>query len=114
MSELVEFDLGDGQTIVVEVEMRAGQPGMGRAARRPNGVIDATSRKFDQAIDVVRPVATMLVDKVRTIPQAPDEFSVEFGLRFTVEASVVIATNSAEGNFKISLTWRRDGQGNRP
>jgi hypothetical protein len=105
---VVEFPLADGESVLVEV---ADGLGAGRVTRglREVDVVERTEHTFEHAIGRIQPAATAIIDKLRSIPDAPDEVSVEFGLELSAEAGAFIASASTAANFKVSLTWRRSG-----
>jgi len=37
---------------------------------------------------------------------APESVSVEFGIKFSAQAGVVLAASAVEGNCKITLSWK--------
>jgi Trypsin-co-occurring domain 1 len=38
---------------------------------------------------------------------APDEFTVEFGVKLSAKAAVVIASATTDANFKVTLKWKK-------
>ena len=55
--QLIEFALEDGTTFLVEVDKQPTQPGAPKPVSRGNGVsVTAASKKFDQALDEIKPV----------------------------------------------------------
>jgi hypothetical protein len=37
---------------------------------------------------------------------APDQSEIEFGIKLSAEAGVVVAKTAVEGHFNIKLTWK--------
>jgi hypothetical protein len=107
MTELLAVPLEEGGTIVVETIERPG--GIVKAAR-PGEIVERAAQTLESALDAVAPAARAVVEKLREA--APDEITVEFGLRLTAEAGVVVTRTTGECNFKITLHWERgDGSG---
>jgi hypothetical protein len=52
-------------------------------------------------------MAQALIAKLRDLGERPDEISVEFGLKMSVGARLVVAHSSGEANFKVTLQWKR-------
>jgi hypothetical protein len=105
MTQLIEYAVGDGQSILVQVEDAATGPvtrGIGAQS-----IATRASQTFEDAISRVRPAAEAVVAQLRGLATAPDEIGVEFGLALSAEAGAFIAAASTEANFKVSLTWRR-------
>lgn len=105
---LVEFPLPGGDAILVEVADGAVGAGGGPVTRGlgQDRLVEHTERSFDQAIDHIRPAASAMIAKLKGIPDAPDEVTVEFGVELSAEAGAFIASASTAANFKVSLTWR--------
>jgi hypothetical protein len=106
---LVEFPLEGGDSVVVEVADTT--PGDGAVMRGlgRDGLVEQTEHTFEHAIGRIQPAASALIQKLRSLPEAPDEVNVEFGLELSAEAGAFIASASTAANFKVSLTWRRSG-----
>jgi hypothetical protein len=107
MTELLAVPLEEGGTIVVETV--EGQGGVLKAAR-PGEIVGQAARTLESALDAVAPAARAVVDKLREA--APADITVEFGLRLTAEAGVVVTRTTGECNFRVMLRWERcDGSG---
>lgn len=105
MARLIEYAVGGGQSISVQVEDSAAGPvtrGIGGQS-----ITARASQTFEEAISRVQPAAEAVVAQLRNLASAPDEVAVEFGLALSAEAGAFIAAASTEANFKISLTWHR-------
>lgn len=101
---MVEFPSADGaQPIYVEIS----------PASRVSGAISASTgdltiqagKTFEEAVGQLRPIAEAIAIQMQEI--RPDEWSVEFGLKFTSELRMVIAAGKGEGSFAIKLSWKR-------
>jgi len=104
MGQLIEFPLENGGSIIVEVEEPA--EGMVPAAR-PGEVVAKAEQTFEAALDRVRPIATVLIRKVRDLADPPDKAELEFGLKLTAEAGAVLTSAGGEAHCKVTLTWER-------
>ena len=108
MKRLVEFPSDNGEPILVEVE-DLGLSGETRRGLSASAVVERAQTSFEDALDRVRPMATSLVGKLRTMSDAaaPDEVQVEFGIVLSAEAGAVLAAASAGANYKVTMTWKR-------
>lgn len=107
MKHLVEFPLEDGSTILVEVD----EPdGAGRTARVKRGdkTVREANQTFEKALDRVKPTANIVISKLRGLYDSPDEISVEFGLKLSAKAGIVLAAAGIEANYKVTLKWQKD------
>lgn len=105
---LVEFQLEDGNTVLMEVEDTGASGGPTyRSANRPSAVVEKAQITYEEALDRVRPAAESIVERMRTLGHPPDEVEVQFGLKMSAEFGAFIASASAEVNYMIRLVWRR-------
>jgi hypothetical protein len=50
-------------------------------------------------------LAEVLLAELKELSAKPSELAVEFGIKLSVEAGVIIAKTAVEGNCKITLKW---------
>jgi hypothetical protein len=106
VKHLVEFSLEGGDTILVEVD----EPGesIGRVARRLGEIAVQAKQSFEDAVDKIKPVAAIIITKLRSLSDQPDEVEVKFGLKMSAEAGAIIAVAGVEANYEITLKWKRE------
>jgi len=102
MKQLVEYELEGGSTIIVEVDLP--EAGIERAARGDQ-IIKAKER-FGDALGHIKPVAETIFSKLGGL--SADEIGVEFGIKLSAKAGVIIASADTEANFTVSLMWKRE------
>jgi hypothetical protein len=105
MVYLVAVPLESGGSIVMEVDEPAGS-GVVRSAR-PGELIAALDGTFEAALQRLQPVAQAIIERFRNAAESLDEVGVEFGLKMSVEAGMVIAHTGGEANFAVTLRWKR-------
>jgi hypothetical protein len=102
---LVELPVGAAQapaeTVGVEIEQIA--DGLVDVSRRGQVVARAT-RSLGEMLAGIRPVAECFLDDFAGMANKPDEIGLEYGLSFSADADLVIASTAAQANFKV--TWR--------
>jgi hypothetical protein len=103
-TELVQFTLPDGSSLLVEVDDQ--EPGIQRASRGDDLIIQA-KHSLDDALDHIQAMATLTLTKLQDLPRRPDDLEVEFGVRLNAEVGAVIAKTQAEGHLKVKLAWRK-------
>jgi hypothetical protein len=103
MKPLLAIPLEAGNSLVVEVDE---EPGIVRSAR-PGELMATASQTFESALVKVKPAAEALLATFRNLAESPDEITVDFGMKVTAEAGLVIAQGGAEANFAVKLAWRR-------
>jgi len=102
MRQLVKVSLEDGQTVLVELEDV--EDGIVRS-KRPGEVVAALNESLEAALERFVPMAQAIVGKFRNLAERPDEVGVEFGIKLTGTAGLVVAHASGEANFKVTLHW---------
>ncbi|MFF7976102.1 CU044_2847 family protein [Streptomyces sp. NPDC007905] len=102
MSELVRFEGPEGSELVVEVVDDT--PGLELISRREDGIVEAR-RRLGESLQSTLPTLRSVVDTARAL--APQEMEIEFGMKFTAEAGVVVAKTATEGHFALRLRWAR-------
>ena len=100
--QILELPLQDGQTVKVEVDAPIGIV----PSSRPGEAIATASESFQSALQRLAPVAEAVVKRFQNLGARPTEVSVEFGIKLSAEAGVVIAHTGAEANFKVTVQWR--------
>lgn len=102
MTTLVEVPFHDGGYIVVETDDAAG--GVVKAGRTAD-VAGRATQSLESALESVAPAARAVLAKVREA--RPQQVTVEFGIKLSAEAGVVITRTSGECNFKVTLRWEQ-------
>jgi Trypsin-co-occurring domain 1 len=104
---LIEYKMANGDTITAEVD-----------EQEPVGVEPVSLRNwlrpqpakvtFEEALDKVTPATTTVINKLSSV--GLQKIEVEFGLKMNASAGVVIAAAGVEANYKITLTWEKEGR----
>lgn len=106
MTELVQFELEGGASLLVEVD--EDEPGIERASRMDDLAIKG-SQSLEVALEGIRSAANVTLAKLRDVAEAPDEVEVQFGVRLNAQAGAVIAKTEAEGHLQVRMAWKRAG-----
>ncbi|MER7753804.1 CU044_2847 family protein [Kitasatospora sp. NPDC097643] len=105
ISETIEIDLGDGETLHAAV--RGGRPGRDSGDA---GAVSAVARHtFDEVRGTIRSVGRWAKDTAVKCGD-PSSFEVEFGLNLTVKAGRligVLAEAEGEASLVVRLRWDR-------
>ena len=107
MTQLVRMDLADGGSVLVETASVDSGP-VTRGGRAGDLITDAGAT-LDSALDQLGPVVKGVVTRLREAADWPDEVTVEFSIKLSADANVIIARTAGEANFKISMHWSSDG-----
>lgn len=104
MKRLVSYRLASGGNVLVEVE--DGPEAPVTRGLRPSEVIETVGTSFETAIEAIKPAAIALANKLRSFADAPEDFEIEFGLKFAGQAGAFIASASTEAQFRIKMVWK--------
>jgi Trypsin-co-occurring domain 1 len=103
VSGVVEVPLAEGGSVLVEVdEVIDGAVVRGRDAALP-----PLTQSLEQVLAGLGPATHALVSQLRALTDFPDEIEVEFAVKLSADARVVIARVGSEANFRIVLKWGR-------
>lgn len=105
MPNVLTIPLDGGRQLHVEVEQRDDNvwDRTGRAQDAPL----AAGRTLQEAIAPLRPAMEAVVGELRAGVAPPDRISVEFGIRFSADAGVIVARTATEANFTVAVEWNR-------
>ncbi|MEM9770881.1 MAG: CU044_2847 family protein [Cyanobacteria bacterium P01_D01_bin.73] len=108
MSQLVQFELEDGETILVELQDGSAGSLEPVSKKKLNGLEAVKSSKtLAQAVDQLRPIASLLKSRLDDIKNPADEVSVKFGVKLSGQAGMILTKVGAETTFEISMTWHK-------
>lgn len=105
MSELVKFPLEGGGTVMVEVEDGPGRQTMRGGRRGPTELAETAGETLESVLGRVGPAMHGIVEKLRSGGGRPDEVELEFGVKLSTDANVIIARAGGEANFRVTLRW---------
>jgi hypothetical protein len=114
MKRLVEFPLEDGSFIMVEVDGAEASGGGAVRGLHPTEVAEKARQTFEASMERIKPAAAALISKLRELSDQPEQVAVEFGVKLSAAAGVVLASSGLEANFKVTLTWKREQKQNKP
>lgn len=106
MTRLIDFQLDSQTTILVEAADDGTPKGQQRVST--GGVMaEKASKAFDDALAGIKPIAATIMAQMREAVAEAQEIQVEFGIKLTASAGIVLAKAATEGHCKISIKWKR-------
>jgi Trypsin-co-occurring domain 1 len=104
MDVLISVPLEDGGRIVMEADpqTQVGPVPAGRAGE----IVAEAGQTFESTLSAIVPTAEVLLDKLKAV--GPDDITVEFGIKISIEAGAIITKTAGEANFTVTLTWKRE------
>jgi len=106
MNYLIEFPFEDGNSVIVEVNELEPAGGITRVGRADE--IAKASQTFESAIERIKPGAEVIIAKLRSLSEPPDEVEVAFGLKLDAKIGAFIASSGIEANYTVTLKWKRE------
>ena len=104
MRGLLQFDAGDGEIVVAEVDDE--DPGFVRAGA--GELFARAETTLSQALEVLRPTARALIGRVESLDTPkPTTTEMEIGIKLNGRAGAVLASAGGECHIKVRLTWLR-------
>ncbi|MCX5360088.1 CU044_2847 family protein [Streptomyces sp. NBC_00124] len=115
MATITTIELDDGSLLRVETATPTGTPRTPSDAYEPIGrprpaeTVASAADTLRDAVDRVCPAVQDVVDSLRAMPRRPDRITLEFGVKVTAEAGVVLARTAAEAHFTVGVEWETTG-----
>lgn len=103
--EFVQLQTEDGGTILIEISGMATEAppgGLVPAARDPTRI---PARSLEAALADVGRVARALHKGLVGVAHRPSSAAVEFGVTFSAEGGIIIASGHIASNFKVTVKW---------
>jgi hypothetical protein len=100
---VVEVPLAGGGNLLVEVA----EDDVAAVERvgRPGQIVARTTETLEDALGRIRPAVAAVVAHLRDMTEPPDRVTLEFGIKITGGAGVVVAKAATEANFTVSVEW---------
>jgi hypothetical protein len=99
-------DPASDELLVFEVDRNEVPDDLVLASPEPGHVVAKADVTLDQALARLKPSLRKVMNVLKDL--GPDEAEVEFGLKIGGETGFVIAKGTAEVNFVIRMSWKRD------
>jgi hypothetical protein len=98
---LVEFESKDGP-VTVEVDAHLAGP---RPAAAAPDVASKAAKSFTDALAGIKPIAAGIMSQLADL--SPAETTVEFGVKFTAKAGVILTSAEGEAHCKVTLSFKK-------
>lgn len=105
---IAQFELEDGTKIFIEVpEPENNNDATEEIALDVEQTIYKASETFEKAIDKVKPVANVILSRLKSGLTTPaDEVEVKFGFNLTADANVIFSSIGGQVAFEVTLKWQ--------
>ncbi len=107
--QVVEVPLAEGGTVLVEVDELYDGPVV-RGGGGGSLALPPMTEPLERVLAGLGPATKAVLNQLQGLADSPGEIHVEFAIKLTTDARIIIAKAGAEANFKVSLKWTRDGE----
>ena len=66
---------------------------------------EAAGQSLESVLGQIGPVMSGLMRELRSSGGWPDEMEIEFGVKLSSDANVIVARAGGEANFRITVRW---------
>ncbi len=102
---VIELPLDAGGTICFEVD-DAPSPGKTMRGGEPPKMIEKLNVTFESVIGKLKPMVETIAGSLSDLVKTPDSVEIEFEVKITADAGVVIARAGSEASLKIKVGWK--------
>jgi len=103
MPALISVPSASGD-ILIEVD----RPGSGSPVLRGGAdTVQKATASFEDSWSRIKPVAKQIIGQLGDTLEGTEEVKVKFGVKFSADAGVFIASAGTEANFTVEITWRK-------
>ncbi|MEU5980421.1 CU044_2847 family protein [Streptomyces sp. NPDC047315] len=100
MSDVVQFALSDGTTVLVSAPARTGTGAVSLGQR-----LQGAQRTLREAIAPVTAAAAEMIAEFRSLAQQPEEVEVAFGITLDAQLGAVLTSAKTSVHLDVRLRW---------
>lgn len=105
MTKLVEFDVGDGQTVLIEVEEVKSEE-IEPVSKSPGELAAKARKTLSEALDGIEPMVRTMKRRLNALTDPEDEVEVKFAVKLSAEIDAVVTKLGSEATYEITLKWK--------
>lgn len=68
-------------------------------------IIHKTKDFFKTSFNQIGTFSNEIISSIKNLDNAPDEFEVEFSVKFSADAGIIISSISSEATLKVKFKW---------
>ena len=110
MSNLIEITLDENTKIYLESakeDIKIGDESLFMPIASNGQIIQKTKEFLDNTFNQITTFSSNIANSIKRLDIAPDEFEVEFAVKFSADAGIIISSISSEASIKIKLKWTK-------
>lgn len=108
MANLIEVQLDNGMKIFIEAS-RVDESDDLLEHVSANKIITKTKEFLTEAFNQVKAFSNGISESISTMEFKPDEFEVEFAVKFSADAGIIISSIGTESSVTVKMKWNKDG-----
>ncbi|OLP19850.1 hypothetical protein BST81_03355 [Leptolyngbya sp. 'hensonii'] len=105
MAKLVEFDVGEGQTVLIEVEDVESDE-ITPVSKSPGQLAARARQTLSEALDSIAPMIRTLKTRLNAMADPADEVEVKFSIKLSGEVDAIVTKVGGEATYEITLKWK--------
>lgn len=105
MAKLVKFDVGNGETVLIEVDDVASDD-IKPVSKAPGEIAAKAKQTFAEALDTLKPMVQSIKAQVDAMTEPADEVEVKFSVKLSGEVGAVVTKVGGEATYEITLKWQ--------
>lgn len=103
-TKLVEFDVGDGRTVLMEVEEIKSR-NIDSVSISGREIAAKARKSFSDALKTLEPTVDLIHQRLSGMANPADEVEVKFSVKLSAEVGAVVTKVGGEANYEITLKW---------
>ena len=110
MSNYIELNLDSETKIFLETEsgyVKRGNDDFFTPVASNNRIIEKTKDFLENSIKQIKTFTGNISNSIQNLDAAPDELEVEFSVKFTADAGIIISSVGSETGITIKLKWSK-------
>lgn len=104
MTKLIEFDVGNGETVLIEVDEVASKD-IKPISKNPGELAAKARQTLSQALDGIAPMVRTMKQRLNTLTDPGDQLEVKFSVKMSGEVGSVITKVGGEATYEITVKW---------
>ena len=108
MKQYIAYKTEADQDVLIEVEPTS-ENEIELVSNSTSPVIERMEKTLDQAMGHLKPAVETALETFRNINET-SSVEIEFGVKFSVKAGVVLASADSDASFKVKLKWDKAQQ----
>lgn len=70
-------------------------------------IIEKAKDYFENSIEQIKNFSNSVAKSIKDIDMCPDEFEMEFAVKFSTDVGVIISSIGAEANLSVKMKWKK-------